>query len=88
VGSTTNSAISARNNQIMQEDDPYAEEMLEKSLYIVENIANHIDNFTDDEVADVMMMQESMDFYLKNDNMDKAIIECRNLYNKIQQIIN
>ena len=72
----------------MDESDPYAEEMLEKSLYIVENIANHIDNFTDDEVADVMMMQESMDFYLKNDNMDKAIIECRNLYNKIQQIIN
>ena len=72
----------------MDENDPYAEEMLEKSLYIVENIANHIDNFTDDEVADVMMMQESMDFYLKNDNMDKAIIECRNLYNKIQQIIN
>ena len=72
----------------MQEDDPYAEEMLEKSLYIVENIANHVDNFTDDEVADVMMMQESMDFYLKQDNMDKAIIECRNLYNKIQQIIN
>ena len=72
----------------MQEDDPYAEEMLEKSLYIVENIANHVDNFTDDEVADVMMMPESMDFYLKNDNMDKAIIECRNLYNKIQQIIN
>ena len=71
----------------MQEDDPYAEEMLEKSLYIVENIANHIDNFTDDEVADVMMMQESMDFYLKQDNTNKAIIECRNLYNKIQQII-
>ena len=70
----------------MQEDDPYAEEMLEKSLYIVENIANHVDNFTDDEVADVMMMQESMDFYLKQDNMDKAIIECRNLYNKIIQI--
>ena len=72
----------------MQEDDPYAEEMLEKSLYIVENIVNHVDNFTDEEIADVMMMQESMDFYLKNDNMDKAIIECRNLYNKIQQMIN
>ena len=72
----------------MQEDDPYAEEMLEKSLYIVENIVNHVDNFTDEEIADVMMMQESMDFYLKNDNMDKAIIECRNLYNKINEIIN
>ena len=72
----------------MDENDPYAEEMLEKSLYIVENIVNHVDNFTDEEIADVMMMQESMDFYLKNDNIDKAIIECRNLYNKINEIIN
>ena len=72
----------------MDENDPYAEEMLEKSLYIVENIVNHVDNFTDEEIADVMMMQESMDFYLKNDNTDKAIIECRNLYNKINEIIN
>ena len=71
----------------MDEDDPYAEEMLEKSLYIVENIVNHVDNFTDEEIADVMMMQESMDFYLKSDNTNKAIIECRNLYNKINEII-
>ena len=71
----------------MQEDDPYAEEMLEKSLYIVENIANHVENFTTQEIADVMMMQESMDFYLKQDNINKAIIECRNLYNKINEII-
>ena len=72
----------------MDEDDPYAEEMLEKSLYIVENIVNHVDNFTDEEIADILMMQESMDFYLKNDNTDKAIIECRNLYNKINEITN
>ena len=72
----------------MDENDPYAEEMLEKSLYIVENIVNHVDNFTDEEIADVMIMQESMDFYLKSDNTDKAIIECRNLYNKINEIIN
>ena len=72
----------------MDESDPFAEEMLEKSLYIVENIANHVDNFTDEEVADVMMMQESMEFHLKQDNTDKAIIECRNLYNKINEIIN
>ena len=71
----------------MDESDPYAEEMLAKSLYIVENIANHVENFTDEQIADVMMMQESMDFYLKKDNMNKAIIECRNLYNKIKEII-
>ena len=72
----------------MQEDDPYAEEMLEKSQYIVENLAKHIDNFNDDQIEEVILMQQSMEFYLKQDNMDKAIIECRNLYNKIQQIIN
>tara|TARA_B100001939_G_scaffold260972_1_gene228012 strand:- start:1194 stop:1412 length:219 start_codon:yes stop_codon:yes gene_type:complete len=72
----------------MDENDPYAEEMLAKSLYICESIANHVDNFTDEEIADVMIMQESMDFYLKQDNTDKAIIECRNLYNKINEIIN
>ena len=72
----------------MDDEDPYAEEMLAKSLYICESIINHVDNFTDEQVADVMMMQESMDFYLKNDNVDKAIIECRNLYNKINEIIN
>ena len=72
----------------MDENDPFAEEMLAKSLYIVEAIANHVENFTDEEIGDVMMMQESMDFYLKNDNMDKAIIECRNLYNKIKEITN
>ena len=72
----------------MDENDPYAEEMLEKSLFICQSIANHVENFTDEQIADVLIMQESMDFYLKNDNIDKAIIECRNLYNKIQQIIN
>jgi DNA-binding SARP family transcriptional activator len=72
----------------MDEDDPYAEEMLEKSLYIVETIINHVDNFTDEEIADIMMMQESMEFQLKQDNVDKAIIECRNLYNKIKEITN
>jgi hypothetical protein len=70
----------------MDDTDPYAEEMLEKSQYIVENLAKHIDNFNDDEIEEVILMQQSMEFYLKQDNMDKAIIECRNLYNKIIQI--
>lgn len=70
----------------MDDTDPYAEEMLEKSLYIVENLAKHIDNFNDDEIEEVILMQQSMEFYLKQDDMNKAIIECRNLYNKIIQI--
>ena len=72
----------------MDENDPYAEEMLEKSLFICQSIANHVENFTDEQIADVLIMQESMEFYLKQDNTYKAIIECRNLYNKIKEIIN
>ena len=72
----------------MNESDPFAEEMLEKSLYIVENIANHVQNFTDEEIQDIIIMQQSMEFHLKQDNTEKAIIECRNLYNKINEIIN
>ena len=36
----------------MDDFDPYAEEMLEKSLYICESIANHVDNFTDEEIME------------------------------------
>jgi len=71
----------------MDDTDPHAEEMLEKSLYIVENLTKYVDTFDQDDLESITLMQESMDFYLKQDNMDKAIIECRNLYNKIQQII-
>ena len=71
----------------MDDHDPHAEEMLEKSLYIVENLAKYVDTFDQDDLESITLMQQSMDFYLKQDNMNKAIIECRNLYNKIQQII-
>ena len=71
----------------MDDNDPHAEEMLEKSLYIVENLAKYVDTFNEDQLEDIVLMQQSMDFHLKQDNTHKAIIECRNLYNKIQQII-
>ena len=72
----------------MDDHDPHAEEMLEKSLYIVDNLAKYVDTFNEEQLESIMLMQQSMDFYLKQENMNKAIIECRNLYNKIQQIIN
>jgi hypothetical protein len=71
----------------MDDLDPHAEEMLEKSLYIVDNLAKYVDTFNEDQLESIILMQQSMDFYIKQDNMNKAIIECRNLYNKIQQII-
>ena len=71
----------------MDDTDPHAEEMLEKSQYIVDALTKYVHLFSDEDVETILLMQQSMEFYLQSDNMDKGIIECRNLYNKIQQII-
>jgi hypothetical protein len=70
----------------MDDDDPHADEMLEKSAFIVEMLANNIHHYSDEQVAQLLLMQQSMEFSLKEDNTDKAIIECRNLYNYISEI--
>ena len=71
----------------MKDEDPYAEEMLEKSQFISQNIINNVDLYSNEEIADILLMQQSMEFHIERDNMDKAITECRNLYNKINEII-
>ena len=70
----------------MNDEDPYAEEMLEKSQFISQNIINNVNLYSDEEIADILLMQQSMEFHIERDNMDKAITECRNLYNYIQEI--
>lgn len=70
----------------MEDDDPHAEEMLEKSLVIVETLAKDIHLYSDEQIQDVMMMQQSMEFQLKQNNTNKSIIECRNLYNYLSEI--
>jgi len=70
----------------MQDDDPYASEMLEKSQYIVDTLAKDIHLYSDEQIQDILLMQQSMEFYLKQDDTNKAIIECRNLYNYISEI--
>ena len=70
----------------MEDDDPYASEMLEKSQYIVDTLAKDIHLYSDEQIEDILLMQQSMEFFLKEDNTDKAIIECRNLYNYISEI--
>ena len=70
----------------MEDDDPHAEEMLEKSGFIVEMLANNIHLYSDEQIQDILLMQQSMEFFLKEDNTSKAIIECRNLYNYISEI--
>jgi hypothetical protein len=70
----------------MEDDDPHAEEMLEKSQYIAETIAKDIHLYSDEQIEDILLMQQSMEFFLKQDDTNKAIIECRNLYNYISEI--
>lgn len=70
----------------MNDEDPYAEEMLEKSQFISQNIINNVNLYTNEEIEDILLMQQSMEFHIERDNMDKAITECRNLYNYIQEI--
>ena len=70
----------------MEDDDPHAEEMLEKSQYIAETLANNIHLYSDQQIEDILLMQQSMEFSLQQETTDKAIIECRNLYNYISEI--
>ena len=70
----------------MDDNDPHASEMLEKSAFIVKALENNIHHYSDEQVAQLLLMQQSMEFYLKEDNTNKAIIECRNLYNYISEI--
>jgi len=70
----------------MDDHDPHADEMLEKSAFIVETLAKDIHLYSDEQVQDILLMQQSMEFYLKQDDTNKAIIECRNLYNYISEI--
>jgi len=70
----------------MEDNDPYAEEMLDKSQYIAETIAKDIHLYSDQQIENILLMQQSMEFFLKQDDTNKAIIECRNLYNYISEI--
>lgn len=72
----------------MNDNDPYAEEMLDKSQFITENIINNVHLYTNEEIEDILLMQESMEFHIKQDNTERAIAECRILYNYISKITN
>ena len=70
----------------MEDDDPHADEMLEKSNFIVNQLAKDIHLYSDEQIEDILLMQQSMEFFLKQDDTNKAIIECRNLYNYLSEI--
>lgn len=70
----------------MEDADPFAEEMLEKSNFIVNQLSNNIHLYSDEQIEKILLMQQSMEFFLKQDDTNKAIIECRNLYNYLSEI--
>jgi len=40
----------------MEDEDPYAEEMLEKSAYIVEILANNVHLFSDEQCQELLLL--------------------------------
>ena len=58
----------------MEDDDPHASEMLEKSQYIVDTLAKDIHLYSDEQIQDILLMQQSMEFFLKQDDTNKAIV--------------
>jgi hypothetical protein len=60
--------------------------MLERSQYIVETLESNIHHYSNEQVEKLLLMQQSMEFQLKQNNTNKAIIECRNLYNYLSEI--
>ena len=70
----------------MEDDDPHADEMLEKSNFIVNQLAKDIHLYSDEQIENILLMQQSMEFSLQQETTDKATIECRNLYNYLSEI--
>jgi len=70
----------------MEDDDPHADEMLEKSNFIVNQLAKDIHLYSDEQIENILLMQQSMEFSLQQETTNKAIIECRNLYNYLSEI--
>ena len=63
----------------MDDFDPQAIKMLELSELIVNKISLNIDNFDKDQISNLETMQESLDFHLKQDNLNNAVNEAEHL---------
>jgi len=63
----------------MDEDDPNMEETLILSYEIIQLIEQNIESFNDQETQEVLTSNNTIKFFLDNDNTERALTEARNL---------
>ena len=59
--------------------DHSAEEVLQLTLEILHLIESKATLISDDEMNEVLMSNESIQFFIEQDNTDRALLEARNL---------
>lgn len=63
----------------MEDDDPNAEKVLQLSYEIIHLIEQNVDCFDDAQTQEVLTSNETMQFFLDNNNTERALTEARNL---------
>jgi hypothetical protein len=63
----------------MDEDDPNMEETLILSYEIIQLIEQNIESFNNQETQEVLTSNNTIKFFLDNDNTERALTEARNL---------
>jgi hypothetical protein len=63
----------------MDEDDPNMEETLILSYEIIQLIEQNIESFNNQETQEVLTSNNTIKFFLDNNNTERALTEARNL---------
>jgi|TARA_B100001093_G_scaffold496281_1_gene541733 hypothetical protein len=63
----------------MDDTDPSSDEVLQLTLEILQLIESKVSLISDDEMNEVLMSNESIQFFLEQDNPERALLEARNL---------
>jgi hypothetical protein len=63
----------------MDEDDPNMKETLILSYEIIQLIEQNIESFNNQETQEVLTSNDTIKFFLDNDNTERALTEARNL---------
>ena len=63
----------------MDDTDPSSDEVLQLTYEILHLIESKVSLISDDEMNEVLMSNESIQFFLEQDNPERALLEARNL---------
>ena len=64
---------------MIDDEDPSAEEVLQLTLEILHLIESKASLISDDEMNEVLVSNESIQFFIEQDDTDRALLEARNL---------